>query len=60
AGKEAENRLLSRQQDTKETIQRRMSTYTEQISHQDEFDHILTNTDVKSTSKQLLDILASS
>jgi len=60
AGKEAENRLLSRRQDTKETIQRRMSTYTEQISHQDEFDHILTNTDIKSTSRQLLDILASS
>jgi len=60
AGKEAENRLLSRQQDTKETIERRMSTYTEQISHQDEFDHVLTNTDIKSTSQQLLDILASS
>ena len=57
-GKEAENRLLSRQQDTAETIQRRMSSYSEQISHQDEYDHILINADIERTTRQLIDILA--
>ena len=57
-GKEAENRLLSRQQDTEKTIQRRMSTYAEQISHQDEYDHVLINADIDSTTRQLIDILA--
>jgi guanylate kinase len=58
AGKEAENRLLSRQQDTEKTIQKRMSSYSEQISHQDEYDHVLINADFDSATRQLIDILA--
>lgn len=57
AGQEAENRLLSRKQDTEKTIRKRMSSYKEQISHQDEYDHVLTNTDIGITTGQLLDIL---
>jgi len=59
AGKEAQNRLQSRQQDNEETIKLRMSTYQEQISHQNKYDHILTNTDIEQTTQQLLDILSS-
>jgi guanylate kinase len=58
AGEEAKSRLLSRQQDTEKTILQRMSAYEEQISHQDEFDHILINTDIDSATQQLHDILA--
>lgn len=59
AGEEAKNRLLSRQQDTEQTIQMRMSAYKEQISHQNEYDHVLINTDIDETTGQLLDILNS-
>ncbi len=59
AGDEAKKRLQSRQQDTEETIQMRMSSYQEQISHRDEYDHIVTNTDIEETTRELLDIMGS-
>ncbi|MFW2438204.1 MAG: guanylate kinase [Arenicellales bacterium] len=57
-GKEAKNRLLSRQQDTEKTIQKRMSSYGEQISHQDEYDHVLINADIDSATRQLINMLS--
>jgi len=59
AGDEAKKRLQSRQQDTEETIQLRMSSYQEQISHRDAYDYVLTNVDIKETTRQFLDILNS-
>ncbi len=59
AGKEAEKRLLARQQDSEKTIRDRMSEYTEQISHQDEYDYTVINSDIQRSTRQLIDILAS-
>ena len=54
---ESEKRLISRQQDSEQTIKARMATYKEQMSHQDEFDHIIINDDLTEANRQLLSIL---
>ncbi|MEN8711353.1 MAG: guanylate kinase [Arenicellales bacterium] len=55
--KESEKRLISRQQDSKQTIMARMATYKEQMSHQDEYDHIIINDDLAEATRQLISIL---
>lgn len=54
---ESEKRLISRQQDSEQTIKTRMATYKEQMSHQDEYDHIIINDDLAEANRQLLSIL---
>ena len=54
---ESEKRLISRQQDSEQTIKARMASYKEQMSHQDEFDHIIINDDLAEANRQLLSIL---
>lgn len=54
---ESKKRLISRQQDSEQTIKARMAEYKEQMSHQDEFDHIIINDDLAEANRQLLSIL---
>lgn len=58
AEQESENRLISRQQDSEETIKSRMATYKEQMSHHDEYDHTIVNDKLAETTRQLTRILA--
>ena len=57
AERESEKRLISRQQDSEETIKARMATYKEQMSHQDEYDHIIINDNLEEATRQLISIL---
>lgn len=57
AEQESEKRLIARQQDSEQTIKARMATYKEQMSHQDEYDHIVINDDLAEAIQQLLSIL---
>jgi len=59
AGNEAEKRLKNRQQDTVDTIRKRMAEYNHYISHQDEYDHVVTNDDLSQATSELLRIMNS-
>ena len=54
---ESKNRLIARQQDSAEIINSRMSTYKEQESHQQEYDHTIVNDKLSDAIDQLLKIL---
>jgi guanylate kinase len=54
---ESKNRLVARQQDSAEVIESRMSSYKEQQSHQQEYDHILINDKLSDAVDQLIRIL---
>lgn len=56
ADREAQKRLQLRQQDTDDTIDARMSSYQEQMSHSHEYDHQLINDDLAEAIQQLLKI----
>jgi len=60
AERESKARLISRQQDSPETIQSRMSTYREQLSHQSEYDYVIVNDNLAEATLELRKILASS
>jgi guanylate kinase len=57
AEKESKKRLLSRQQDSEETIKSRMAVYKEQLSHQDEYDYTIINDNLEEATRQLISIL---
>ena len=57
AEQESENRLISRQQDSGETIKARMATYKEQMSHQSEYDHVIINDRLSEATSELVRIL---
>lgn len=52
-------RLTTRSQDSEEVIKQRMSIYAEQISHKNEFDHVLINDNFDTCHQKLLKILSS-
>ncbi len=54
---ESKNRLIARQQDSAEVINSRMSSYKEQESHQQEYDHTVVNDKLSDAVDQLLRIL---
>lgn len=51
--KSLENRLIARGQDSAEVIQRRMQEARDQISHREEFDHIIINNDFAQSLAEL-------
>jgi guanylate kinase len=51
--KEAKDRLISRAGDSDEVIEARMSEFEEQLSHQNEFDHVIINDKIDSAVDQL-------
>jgi guanylate kinase len=57
AQRESEKRLISRQQDSDETIKSRMAEYKEQLSHQSEFDHVIINDRLSDATRELVRIL---
>lgn len=57
---ELRNRLLSRGQDTKETVARRMEKSWDEISHWGSYDFVLINDDMDKTEAQLRSIITAS
>ena len=54
---ELERRLVSRQQDTEDVIEKRMQESQEEISHWPEYDYLIINDDLEETAKKLQSIL---
>jgi len=57
AGREAEQRLHARDQDSDATIRRRMTEYADQVAHRDEFDHVIVNDDLETALQSLVRLL---
>ena len=55
--KELEKRLLSRAQDSKETVSKRMSEAVSEMTHWAEYDYVIINDDLEKTLKKLKGIL---
>ena len=55
--KELEKRLLSRAQDSKETVSKRMSEAVSEITHWAEYDYVIINDDLEQTLQKLISIL---
>ena len=47
------NRLQSRGEDSQQIIESRMAAYTEQLSHQNDFDHVLINQNLEDSIRKL-------
>ena len=58
SGKALEQRLIGRGQDSSEIIQQRMKRATEEISHWDEYDHVVINTDLDDCLASIRSVLA--
>ncbi len=56
--KELENRLISRNQDDKEAIKRRLSAYSKDIVHSKNYDHVLVNDKVENCFKEIIKIIS--
>lgn len=54
---ELERRLVSRQQDTEDVIEKRMQESQEEISHWPEYDYVLINDDLEITVERLRNII---
>ncbi|MBH90749.1 MAG: guanylate kinase [Candidatus Marinimicrobia bacterium] len=54
---ELEKRLISRNQDDKEAIKRRLSAYQRDITHSKDYDHVITNDKVEKCFKQIKEIV---
>ena len=54
---ELERRLLSRQQDAREVIEKRMAESQDEISHWPEYDYVLVNDDLDKTEEKLKTII---
>ena len=54
---ELERRLLSRQQDAREVIEKRMAESRDEISHWPEYDYVLVNDDLDKTEEKLKTII---
>ncbi|MAI58531.1 MAG: guanylate kinase [Rhodobacteraceae bacterium] len=54
---ELERRLVSRQQDAKEVIDKRMAECQDEISHWSEYDYVLVNDDLDNTEEKLKTII---
>lgn len=54
--KEARDRLVARAGDSEEVIEARMSEFDEQLSHQDEFDHVIVNDIIERAVDQLANL----
>jgi len=52
-----EQRLISRKQDSEEVVKRRLQDAMTEISHYDEFDHVVVNDDFDTTLKEMLAII---
>jgi len=57
SAKELEKRLLKRNQDTDETVKKRMSKASDEISHYAEYDYIIINEDFDESLKKINSIL---
>ena len=57
SAKELEKRLLKRNQDTDETVKKRMSKASDEISHYAEYDYIIINDDFDESLKKINSIL---
>ncbi|MDB2415152.1 guanylate kinase [Rickettsiales bacterium] len=55
--KELERRLVARGQDNKEVIERRMARASDEISHWDEYDHVIINDNLDASLQSILYIL---
>ena len=53
---ETRGRLESRGEDSQQTIDSRMAAYNEQLSHQDDFDHVLVNQDLAESIRKLREL----
>ena len=56
---ELERRLVSRDQDSREVIKRRMDRASEEISHWNEYDYVIVNDDIDASLQKILYILKS-
>jgi len=54
---ELEKRLISRNQDDKEAIKRRLSAYERDVTHAKDYDHVITNDKVEKCFKQIKQIV---
>ena len=58
SGPELEKRLIGRNQDSRETVEQRMSRASDEISHWDEYDYVVVNRDVDESTAALCAILS--
>lgn len=54
---ELRRRLLSRSQDSEEVVEKRMEKAIDEISHWDEYDYVIVNTDIEQSLNQIMSIL---
>ena len=54
---ELEKRLVSRNQDDKKAIKRRLSAYEKDVTHSKDYDHVIINDKVEMCFKQIKDII---
>ena len=57
---ELENRLLRRSQDNKEIVTKRLSSFDNDVTHWNEYDHIVINDNLENCFKQIENIINSS
>ena len=57
--KSLKSRLLQRNQDKKESVEKRMSKFKEEISHWNEYDYVVVNDDLENCYKTILKIIES-
>ena len=58
SAEELEKRLLTRNQDDKEAIKRRLSSYSKDILHSKNYDHVLVNDKVENCFKEIKKIIS--
>jgi len=56
--KELEKRLISRNQDDKDAIKRRLSAYSQDVTHSKSYDHVLVNDKVESCLNEIKKIIS--
>ncbi len=56
--KELENRLISRNQDDKDAIKRRLSAYSVDVKHSKNYDHVITNDKLENCFKKIIIIIS--
>ena len=57
--KSLKSRLLQRNQDNKEAVEKRMGKFKEEISHWNEYDYVVVNDDLENCYKTILQIIES-